>query len=70
MEDRLSRLPHSVLVVRGEKDPICREEWAVDIAKRLPRGQLVHIPGVAHTLVFTAADALARVTKSFLTSVM
>lgn len=70
MEDRLGRIHHPVLVVRGATDPICREEWAIDVAKRLPHGQLVQLPGVAHTLVFTAPGALAQVTKSFLESAL
>lgn len=66
MEDRLPRLHHRILVVRGERDPICREEWAIDVANRLPYGTLVQIPGVAHTLVFTAPAQLAEVTRAFL----
>jgi len=70
MEDRLGRIDQPVLVVRGEKDPICREGWAMDVAKRLPHGQFVQLPGVAHTLVFTAPGPLAQVTKSFLKSAL
>jgi pimeloyl-ACP methyl ester carboxylesterase len=70
MENRLERIEQPVLVVRGEKDPICRERWAHDIVQRLPRGELVQLrpalPGVAHTLVFTAPQELARVTTAFL----
>ena len=68
MEDRLPRIRDPVLVVRGEKDPVCREAWAIEVAKRLPRGKLVQLPGVAHTLVFTAPQPLAEVTKPFLKS--
>ncbi|TMH57331.1 MAG: alpha/beta hydrolase [Betaproteobacteria bacterium] len=70
LENRLGRIHHPVLVVRGERDPICREEWAMDVAKRLPHGKFVELPHVAHTLVFTAPGPLAQATKSFLESVL
>jgi len=66
MEKRLSRIGQPVLVVRGELDPICRREWARTIAERLPRGSFAEIPGVAHTLVFTAPAPLAEVSRKFL----
>jgi 2-hydroxy-6-oxonona-2,4-dienedioate hydrolase len=69
LEDRLPRIRQPVLVVRGEIDPICHEQWAIDVARRLPHGRLVQLPHVAHTLVFTAPEPLAQVTKSFLKSV-
>jgi pimeloyl-ACP methyl ester carboxylesterase len=70
MEDRLPRIAQPVLVVRGETDPICREAWALNIAHRLPQGRYVQLPGVAHTLVFTAPRPLAEVCESFLKSVL
>jgi len=51
--------------VGGELDPICHREWACDVASRLPAGKLAEIPGVAHTLVFTAPAQLAEITKKF-----
>jgi len=66
MEERLARIRHPILVVRGELDPICSREWACDVAKHLPCGKFAEIPGVAHTLVFTAPAQLAEVTKKFL----
>ena len=65
MEDRLARIRHPILVVRGELDPICRRAWACDVARRLPKGKFAEIPGVAHTLVFTAPAQLAQITKKF-----
>ena len=65
MEDRLARIRHPILVVRGELDPICRRAWACDVARRLPKGKFAEIPGVAHTLVFTAPAQLAQITNKF-----
>lgn len=66
MEDRLPRVAAPTLVVRGQHDPICRAPWVEEVARLLPDGRLVLIPGVAHTLVFTAPEQLAAVSRQFL----
>ena len=40
-------------------------QWCEDIARLCPRGRLVLIPEVAHTLCYTAPVELADVTRSF-----
>ncbi len=64
-EERLPRVAAPALVVRGQCDPICREDWAQRVARDLVNGSLAVIPGVAHTLVFTAPEALAAVASAF-----
>lgn len=66
MEDKLPRITAPMLVVRGQHDPICRAPWAEEVARCLPDARLVEIPGVAHTLVYTAPMQLAAVTRQFL----
>jgi len=66
LEDKLPHITVPVLVVRGECDPICPAAWADEVARHLPDGRLVEIPAVAHTLVFTAPEQLASVTRQFL----
>lgn len=66
LEDKLPRVTAPSLVVRGQFDPICRQTWAEQVARRLPDGRLVLIPSVAHTLVFTAPEPLAAVARGFL----
>jgi pimeloyl-ACP methyl ester carboxylesterase len=66
IEDKLPRVAAPSLVVRGQCDPICRPAWAAEVARLLPHGQLVEIPDVAHTLVYTAPEQLAAVTRRFL----
>lgn len=66
VEQKLPRIAAPVLVVRGQRDPICRLPWAAEVARRLPQGSLVEIPAVAHTLVYTAPEQLARITRQFL----
>jgi pimeloyl-ACP methyl ester carboxylesterase len=65
LEDKAPRIKAPVLVVRGAHDPIAHQRWCEDIARLCPRGQLVVIPNVAHTLCYTAPVQLAAVTRSF-----
>ena len=69
IEAKLSGVACPTLVVRGTKDPICRQDWAEFVARRLPRGRLAVIPDVAHTLCYTAPGPLAEVTSAFLDDV-
>jgi len=69
MEDRLPRIAQPTLVVRGERDPICNDAWARQVTELLPRGKLVHIPRVAHTLVIISPRELAEVATRFLKDV-
>jgi 2-hydroxy-6-oxonona-2,4-dienedioate hydrolase len=66
IEDHLPKIEVPVLIVRGERDPICRADWAERLTELLPRGRLVEIPKVAHTLVYTAPMELAAATRAFL----
>ena len=65
-EARLPGVGCPSLVVRGQLDPICRQEWAEQVAAALPDGRLVMIPQVAHTLCWTAPVELAAVTSAFI----
>ena len=66
IEDKAPRIQAPVLVVRGEHDPIANQRWCEEIARLCPQGQLEIIPGVAHTLCYTAPVQLADVSRSFL----
>jgi pimeloyl-ACP methyl ester carboxylesterase len=66
VEAKLSEVACPTLVVRGSKDPICRQDWAEFVARRLPLGRLAVIPEVAHTLCYTAPRELAEVARAFL----
>jgi len=66
VEAKLLRVACPTLVVRGTRDPICRQAWAELVAERLPRGRLATIPDVAHTLCYTAPAELADVARRFL----
>jgi 2-hydroxy-6-oxonona-2,4-dienedioate hydrolase len=65
IEEKLPHIPAPMLVVRGELDPICRQPWAETMTELLPRGSLVVLPDVAHTLVFTSPVELAEASAPF-----
>lgn len=66
IEDKLPDIHAPVLLVRGQHDPICPAPWMMDLGERLPDGRVVEIPGVAHTLCYTAPVAVAALTRAFL----
>jgi 2-hydroxy-6-oxonona-2,4-dienedioate hydrolase len=66
VEEKLPRVVVPVMVVRGQRDPICRQRWAEAVTRRLPHGRLVVIPEVAHTLVYTSPQELMDVIRPFL----
>ena len=66
IEEKVRSIEAPTLVVRGEHDPITHQAFAEMLARRLPRGELQILPGVAHTLVFTAPVQLADATRAFM----
>ena len=64
--DKLPCVPVPVLVVRGERDPIAPQRWVEEMCRRLPRGRVAVIPGVAHVANYTAPDELARLIRQFM----
>jgi pimeloyl-ACP methyl ester carboxylesterase len=65
IEEKAPHIEAPTLIVRGEHDPIASQEWCEEIARLCPRGQLSIIPGVAHTMCYTAPAELANVTRTF-----
>lgn len=62
------RLPAAecpALVVRGTRDVYVSRAWAEHVARLLPRGRLVELPGADHTVNFTAPERLARLILPF-----
>ena len=66
IEHQLPRMTAPTVIVRGERDPICRDKWARSLPNLLPNGKFVEIPRVAHTLCYTAPIELAEVTRAFI----
>ena len=62
----LRSLPVPTLVLRGEHSPILDRDVAERMAKELPKGRFVEIPGAVHTLHEDNPEAVVSVLKDFL----
>jgi pimeloyl-ACP methyl ester carboxylesterase len=56
LEDVVPQVPVRVLVLHGDQDRLCTEEWARELADLAPDGRFVAVPG-AHSFVWTAPGA-------------
>jgi 2-hydroxy-6-oxonona-2,4-dienedioate hydrolase len=68
IERKLPQVRVPSLVVRGARDPVVSQRWAEAVARLLPRGRLVVIPGAAHAVPYSAPVELGRVIEAFLTA--
>jgi 2-hydroxy-6-oxonona-2,4-dienedioate hydrolase len=66
IEDKLPRIAAPTLVVRGDKDPLVPQEWAEEVVRRLPRGELRVLPGLGHTINYTAPKEFVSALRPFL----
>jgi pimeloyl-ACP methyl ester carboxylesterase len=66
IEDKLPRIAAPTLVVRGDKDPLVPQEWAEEVIRRLPRGELRVLPGLGHTINYTAPKEFVSALRPFL----
>jgi 2-hydroxy-6-oxonona-2,4-dienedioate hydrolase len=66
IEEKLPRIQAPTLVVRGAKGPVVPQRWAEEVARLLPKGQLIVIPGCPHTLNYSAPLEFVRVMRPFL----
>ena len=58
--------PVPVLLVAGENDPATPLEWALRVARALPRSRLLVVPGGAHTFYgLEGVECLDRLTADF-----
>lgn len=58
-EEAVCAVQPPLLVLRGQQDRLCPQDWAGDLAARAPLGRLAVLPG-AHNFVWTAPDAGSR----------
>lgn len=58
-EEAVVRLPVPLLVIRGNRDPVARHDWAEQMARLAPDGRLVEIPG-AHVVMHTRPEEVAH----------
>ena len=50
IEDVLRRIEIPTLVIRGEADKLVSQQWAEHLADVAPNGELIVVPGAAHTM--------------------
>ncbi len=62
----LHQLPHRVLVLAGDDDPIIPMTNSRIIANRIPDGRLHIVEGGGHLHLFTRAEEMANITRTFL----
>ena len=66
IEDKLPGIAVPNLVVRGGKDPLVPQSWAEEVVRRLPRGELRVLPGLGHTINYTAPKEFVATLRPFL----
>ena len=66
IEDKLPGIAAPTLVVRGGNDPLVPQPWAEEVARRLPRGELRVLPGLGHTINYTAPREFMATLRPFL----
>jgi len=54
------------LIVHGSRDPIVPRSWTEEVARLLPEGRLVVVPGTAHVVNYDAPSELACMIRAFL----
>lgn len=64
-DPRLAAVECPTLVVRGTRDLYASRGWAEHVARLLPRGRFVEVPGADHTINFTHPERLARLVVPF-----
>jgi pimeloyl-ACP methyl ester carboxylesterase len=67
VEQKLPRMIQPTLVVRGGRDPIVPQQWAVEVARLIPSGQFAVVPQASHAVNYSAPGQLARLVLQFLT---
>ena len=68
VEEKLPRVAHPALVVRGSRDPVVSERWAAEVSELLPAGRLLVLEGAAHAVNHHSPEELTRVVLNFLRS--
>lgn len=65
VERYLPYITAPTLVVRGTHDTVVSQRWVEEMARLLPQGRLVVLPGAAHDVTYNAAPELARLVRAF-----
>ena len=66
LERAVARMACPLLVVRGERDPLCPQDWAEELVRVAPTGRLAVIGGAAHAAHYSHPRELAALVRGFL----
>ena len=66
LEPKLKQITAPTLVVRGSRDVLVPQGWAERIVRLLPQGRLLVMPGLAHTIIYTAPAVFVEAIRPFL----
>ena len=66
LERKLARISAPTLVVRGSRDVLVPQRWAERMVRLLPNGELLVMPGLAHTITYTAPNTFVEAIRPFL----
>jgi pimeloyl-ACP methyl ester carboxylesterase len=65
-ECKFPRITAPTLVLRGSRDVLVPQQWAEQIVRMLPDGRLLVLPGLAHTITYTAPAIFVDAIRPFL----
>jgi pimeloyl-ACP methyl ester carboxylesterase len=68
VEHHLPHIAVPTLVVRGTHDTVVSQRWVEEVARLLPEGHLVILPGAAHDVTYNAAADLANLVRAFVST--
>ncbi|HKT34232.1 MAG TPA: alpha/beta hydrolase [Nitrospira sp.] len=65
-ESKLPQISAPTLVVRGSLDVLVSQDWVERMVRLLPDGHLLVLPGLAHTINYTAPTMFVNAIRPFL----
>ncbi|HVV75445.1 MAG TPA: alpha/beta hydrolase [Mycobacteriales bacterium] len=65
-EERIERVSHPILLIRGVRDRIAPRPWLEDLQRQSTNVEIAEVPRTAHTVDFAAPEAAARLVADFL----
>jgi pimeloyl-ACP methyl ester carboxylesterase len=65
-EDNIAKLPHPMLLIRGERDSIAPRAWLEELRRRGENVEIAEVEGAAHTVDYAKPEAAARLVRDFL----
>ena len=66
IKERLPKVRVPALIVHGSRDRISPRHWVEEVARLLPDGRLVFLPGTPHAANYSAPSEFARAVRIFL----